>query len=79
MTSQPLIRQTIITARKKKSNKMKKSLERAHCLRSRLFFWLYNQLEKIDSIWSPRPSFSHIITVDFETGIEIGQIIGEMP
>ncbi|KAF1341203.1 hypothetical protein [Bacillus subtilis] len=58
---------------------MKKSLERAHCLRSRLFFWLYNQLEKIDSIWSPRLAFSHIITVDFETGIEIGQIIGEMP
>lgn len=79
MISQPLIRQTIITARKKKSNKMKKSLERAHCLRSRLFFWLYNQLEKIDSIWSPRLAFSHIITVDFETGIEIGQIIGEMP
>lgn len=74
-----MIRQTIITARKKKSNKMKKSLERAHCLRSRLFFWLYNQLEKIDSIWSPRLAFSHIITVDFETGIEIGQIIGEMP
>ncbi len=79
MISKPLIRQTIITARKKKSNKMKKSLERAHCLRSRLFFWLYNQLEKIDSIWSPRLAFSHIITVDFETGIEIGQIIGEMP
>ncbi|BEV38638.1 hypothetical protein BSB_17110 [Bacillus stercoris] len=79
MILQPLIRQTIITARKKKSNKMKKSLERAHCLRSRLFFWLYNQLEKIDSIWSPRLAFSHIITVDFETGIEIGQIIGEMP
>lgn len=79
MISQPLIRLTIITARKKKSNKMKKSLERAHCLRSRLFFWLYNQLEKIDSIWSPRLAFSHIITVDFETGIEIGQIIGEMP
>ncbi|MEC2113428.1 hypothetical protein P9F85_19670 [Bacillus stercoris] len=58
---------------------MKKSLERAHCLRSRLFFWLYNQLKKIDSIWSPRLAFSHIITVDFETGIEIGQIIGEMP
>lgn len=74
-----MIRQTIITARRKKSNKMKKSLERAHCLRSRLFFWLYNQLEKIDSIWSPRLAFSHIITVDFETGIEIGQIIGEMP
>jgi hypothetical protein len=79
MISKPLIRQTIITARRKKSNKMKKSLERAHCLRSRLFFWLYNQLEKIDSIWSPRLAFSHIITVDFETGIEIGQIIGEMP
>ncbi|WP_208944837.1 hypothetical protein [Bacillus subtilis] len=43
------------------------------------FFWLHNQLQKIDSIWSPRLAFSHIITVDFETGIEIGQIIGEMP
>ncbi|WP_275575859.1 hypothetical protein [Bacillus halotolerans] len=41
--------------------------------------WLHNQVEKIDSIWSPRPPLSHIITVDFETGIGIGQIIGEMP
>ncbi|WP_332606643.1 hypothetical protein [Bacillus spizizenii] len=41
------------------------------------FFWLHNQLEKIDSIWSPRPSFSHIITVDFETGIEVDKLSGK--
>ncbi|AHA76683.1 Hypothetical Protein U712_03675 [Bacillus subtilis PY79] len=56
---------------------MKKSLERAHCLRSRLFFWLYNQLEKIDSIWSPRLAFSHIITVDFETGLKSDKLSGK--
>ncbi|MDR4229304.1 hypothetical protein FO507_18400 [Bacillus mojavensis] len=62
------------------SNKTKKSLERAYCRAQGSFFvWLHNQVEKIDSIWSPRPPLSHIITVDFETGIGIGQIIGEMP
>ncbi|KIN33782.1 hypothetical protein B4073_0701 [Bacillus subtilis] len=40
-------------------------------------FWLYNQLEKIDSIWSPRLAFSHIITVDFETGLKSDKLSGK--
>ncbi|PRS04957.1 hypothetical protein C6W22_17410 [Bacillus atrophaeus] len=67
-----MTRLTIITARnRKQANNRYRSLKRQHHIRLRLFFWFLDQLEKIDSNWSQSAPFSHIITVEFETEMEI--------